>query len=281
MAFFGTGFLLLSGRPAEIVRSAEILRSKPPTIVAAAPLSRAATQAAAMLSPPPVGARERDVTRPPDKTDVAAAPTAFAPTAFAPTAPPPVGQLPVGELKTMPASSIAADKTAPIPLVRAPDADGVAARRPATSDVTASAVPAVPQPHQPGPSTVFSAPPVRAGPAPAQDNGGAADIATDPTSVEPLPAAEITALLVQGDDAYRRGDLASARLLYRRAYDAGDGHGALGIGASYDPLFLRQFRLWTQVSDPEEARLWYARARDLGAPQAADRLRRLSAKPSR
>ncbi|MBV8121743.1 MAG: hypothetical protein JO081_17600 [Alphaproteobacteria bacterium] len=53
------------------------------------------------------------------------------------------------------------------------------------------------------------------------------------------------------------------------------------MGASYDPLFLRRFHLWTQASDPEVARTWYLRARDLGVPEAAGRLDRLDAKPVR
>jgi Flp pilus assembly protein TadD len=92
---------------------------------------------------------------------------------------------------------------------------------------------------------------------------------------------EINVLLAQGDEAFRRGDLASARLLYRRAYEANDGRGALGIGASYDPLFLRRYHVWTQFADPEEARIWYMRARDLGTQEARTRLKHLDAKTTR
>ena len=100
------------------------------------------------------------------------------------------------------------------------------------------------------------------------------------TVVAPLPAPEINTLLLQGDAAFRRGDLASARLLYRRAFEAGEGRGALGIGASYDPFFLRRFHLWTQIADPDEARVWYLRAGELGTSEAKLRLDRLGTKPS-
>ena len=101
------------------------------------------------------------------------------------------------------------------------------------------------------------------------------------TVVAPLAAPEINTLLLQGDAAFRRGDLASARLLYRRAFEAGEGRGALGIGASYDPFFLRRFHLWTQISDPDEARVWYLRAGELGTSEAKLRLDRLGTRPSR
>ncbi len=106
------------------------------------------------------------------------------------------------------------------------------------------------------------------------------DTAAESTIVAPLPAPAIKALLLQGDAAFRRGDVTSARLLYRRAFEAGEGRGALGMGASYDPAFLRRFHLWTQVADPNEARSWYLRAGDLGASEAKLRLDRLGAKPS-
>lgn len=107
------------------------------------------------------------------------------------------------------------------------------------------------------------------------------DAAAQSVVVAPLPAPEIKALLLRGDAAFRRGDITSARLLYLRAYEAGEGRGALGLGASYDPVFLNRFRLWTQLADPDAARAWYSRARELGASEAKLRLERLAAKPHR
>jgi hypothetical protein len=94
-----------------------------------------------------------------------------------------------------------------------------------------------------------------------------------------LSPAEIAALLAAGDTAFRRGDLAAARISYRRVYEAGEGRGALGIGASYDPLFLQHFHLTRAHPDPAEARAWYQRAKALGAAEATGRLDRLAAKP--
>lgn len=146
----------------------------------------------------------------------------------------------------------------------------------------------IPAPVSPAPAPDLRAngAPVAAAPAPAaslssRPGDTEASTTAQPVTKAQLPAAEIDALLGQGDDAFRRGDLASARLLYRRAYDANDGRGALGIGASYDPVFLRRYHLWTQYASPEEARIWYLRAHDLGAKDAQNRLKRLNVKSTR
>jgi hypothetical protein len=103
-----------------------------------------------------------------------------------------------------------------------------------------------------------------------------------PPPSPPLSEADITALLVRGDAAYRRGDLADARLFYQRALDAGESRGALGIGATYDPFFLRRFHLWTQHADKAAARDWYLRAGgELSAGEAQRRIARLNAGPAR
>jgi hypothetical protein len=112
----------------------------------------------------------------------------------------------------------------------------------------------------------------------AKPDAAAPRVSTEPQMTAPLSVAEITTLLAQGDDAFREGDLTSARLYYLRAFGAGDGRGALGLGASYDPEFLRRFHLWTQHADPAEARRWYLRARQLGASGADARLDKLGAK---
>src|ERR1041384_6545198 len=60
----------------------------------------------------------------------------------------------------------------------------------------------------------------------------------------PAPSAtEIAALLARGDALIAKGDLASARLFYERAAEAGDGPAALRLGESYAPAFLAQAHL--------------------------------------
>lgn len=138
----------------------------------------------------------------------------------------------------------------------------------------------------PSPYVRADSAPSAAPPAPSANASSRPGDAAERTTVPPVPAvqlpsAEINAVLMQGDDAFRNGDLASARLLYRRVYDANDGRGALGIGASYDPVFLRRYHLWTRYANLEEARIWYLRAHDLGAQDAQNRLKRLIVRSAR
>src|SRR5262249_37559284 len=71
--------------------------------------------------------------------------------------------------------------------------------------------------------------------------------------------------LARGDSLLSVGDVASARLFYERAVDAGTGLAAVRLGETFDPLFLDRARLRGVRGDPGAALFWYRRARDLGA----------------
>jgi hypothetical protein len=247
LAFFGTGFFLLFGR------SVEVHRSKPPSVVLAQSSSTAMRGVITAQAPLATTGAAGSA---PNK----AAGASMRLAALSKTPPHP------------PAPSASTDQTIPGPVLRAP---GPAPRaNAATAQPDAGGAIASPKP-VPTVQRQQTGQPAISNPAPP-------DRAEAALSARSLPRTEIDALLTQGDNAFRRGDLASARLLYRRAYEAGSGRGALGIGASYDPLLLRQFDLWTQLPDPGEARMWYLRARELGAREAKGRLDRLNAKsPSR
>jgi hypothetical protein len=124
-------------------------------------------------------------------------------------------------------------------------------------------------PDQPGESGKTSA---------SADIAGAAPPAAARATSPHLSAAEIRALLAHGNTALRKGDITTARLLYRRATEAGEGRGALGMGATYDPAFLRHSRLRAAYGDPAEARAWYLHALILGTAGAERRLIKLQAK---
>jgi hypothetical protein len=98
-------------------------------------------------------------------------------------------------------------------------------------------------------------------------------------TVQPLPQAEIAALVTRGDDFLKSGDVASARLFYERAADAGDGPAALRLGATFDPGVLARAGIRGIPGDPAQASLWYRRARDLGEAAAAERLKSLEQQP--
>jgi TPR repeat protein len=97
--------------------------------------------------------------------------------------------------------------------------------------------------------------------------------ATTPTAIIPpsephSSTAEAALLLTRGDSLFGVGDLASARLFYARAADAGSGAAALRLGETYDPDFLERARLRVVQSDPAAAVFWYRRARALGVAEA-------------
>jgi hypothetical protein len=86
---------------------------------------------------------------------------------------------------------------------------------------------------------------------------------------------EIAALVNRGDDFLKTGDLASARLFYERAVDAGDAAAALRLGATFDLGFLARTGIRGASGDPAKASTWYKRAHDLGDAAAAERLKSL------
>lgn len=83
---------------------------------------------------------------------------------------------------------------------------------------------------------------------------------------------EIAQIMRRGDDLMKTGDAASARLMYQRAAETGDATAAFKLAETYDPL-VRSIGL---APDPDRAHRWYVKARDLGSPQAAERLDRLA-----
>src|SRR5262249_44840897 len=94
--------------------------------------------------------------------------------------------------------------------------------------------------------------------------------------VRSLGRDEIETLLKQGEDFVSVGDFASARLVFRRVWEANDARGALAFAATYDPIVLARIGAKGATSDVAKAREWYAKARDLGSPDAAPRLEALA-----
>jgi hypothetical protein len=99
--------------------------------------------------------------------------------------------------------------------------------------------------------------------------------------VPPFSGVEIAGLLARGDWLFATGDVASARLLFERAADAGEAQAALRLGETFDPVYLDDSRLRGLHGDPDAAVFWYRHARDLGATGVASRLKKLEAKEGR
>ncbi len=90
-----------------------------------------------------------------------------------------------------------------------------------------------------------------------------------------LDEAAIKEMLQSGDRLLGRGDVAAARALYERAAAMGSGPAALALGSTYDPGRLWSLGVFGMVGSKERARHWYARADQLGHPEAKDRLNAL------
>ena len=90
-----------------------------------------------------------------------------------------------------------------------------------------------------------------------------------------LDEAAIKEMLQSGDRLLGRGDVAAARALYERGAAMGSGPAALALGSTYDPGRLWSLGVFGMVGSKERARHWYARADQLGHPEAKDRLKAL------
>ena len=142
-----------------------------------------------------------------------------------------------------------------------------------------------------------SALPETPAPAPAVHVVRTAAIPAEPVSVtpvlpapvaipQPVPApvtrtldqAEINMLYKRGEDLATHGDIAAARLMFRRAAEARDAKAALALAASYDPDVLKKLGVIGMAADLAQAREWYAKASEFGSTEAKRRLTQLEAR---
>jgi type II secretory pathway predicted ATPase ExeA len=93
-----------------------------------------------------------------------------------------------------------------------------------------------------------------------------------PAAASPLPQAVLAILLDRGAAMLATGDISAARLLYKRAADAGSAQAAVEIGKTYEPTFLANRRAIGIQADPSVAAGWYRRALSLGGTKAASLL---------
>lgn len=79
-------------------------------------------------------------------------------------------------------------------------------------------------------------------------------------------------LVADGKKQLESGNIAAARLLFRRAADFGHGEAARLLGDTFDPAKLYVLGAKGTTGDIEQAIYWYERADELGDPQAKARL---------
>lgn len=87
-----------------------------------------------------------------------------------------------------------------------------------------------------------------------------------------LDSEETAILIKRGKDLLADGDLAAARLLLRRAAEAGSAEGALTLGTTFDPAVLQRLGAIGATPDLAKARQWYQRAAELGSSAASQQL---------
>jgi hypothetical protein len=87
---------------------------------------------------------------------------------------------------------------------------------------------------------------------------------------------EIAMLVKRGKDLLTAGDLASARLLLRRAAEAGSAEAALALGATFDPQVIARLGAIGAAPDITQARKWYQKAAERGSQAAARQLEQLA-----
>jgi hypothetical protein len=97
-------------------------------------------------------------------------------------------------------------------------------------------------------------------------------------AIHHLDPNEIVSSLKRGDALIASGDLAAARLVLRRAADAGDARAAMTLAETYDPAILEKLGVHGIVPDLAMARGWYEKAKQFGATEATRRLELLASK---
>jgi hypothetical protein len=145
-----------------------------------------------------------------------------------------------------------------VPDGRVPAASPLAARPPGAPAVTAAPPAATP---------VAALPPA---PAPEPMIPGDAILRLDPS--------EIASALKRADELIASGDLAAARLVLRRAANAGDARAAMTLAGTYDPVILEKLGVHGFVPDVAMARAWYEKAKKFGSAEAPRRLELLASK---
>jgi hypothetical protein len=91
-----------------------------------------------------------------------------------------------------------------------------------------------------------------------------------------LDREEITYLLKRGGELLAGGELGPARLVFRRAAEAGDPNAAFALATTYDPILLEARKVIGVASDIEMARAWYEKAKEFGSTDASRRLELLA-----
>jgi hypothetical protein len=133
----------------------------------------------------------------------------------------------------------------------------------------------------PGASAPVTAAPPAAAPVVALPPAPVPEAKIPEDAIRRLDPNEIAASLRRADELIASGDLAAARLVLRRAANAGDARAAMTLAGTYDPAVLEKLGVHGFVPDVAMARAWYEKARKFGSAEAPRRLELLASKQQR
>ncbi|WP_407159904.1 hypothetical protein [Bradyrhizobium sp. STM 3557] len=119
--------------------------------------------------------------------------------------------------------------------------------------------------------------PVAAPAAPPPPQVAAAPAAPEPVPSPPAPRVdpstnEVGGLVRRAQEMLLMGEVKAARALLLRAADARDAQAAYLLAKTYDPTLVRQSGAADAGPDLAQARSWYQKAREWGAPEAQRQL---------
>jgi hypothetical protein len=130
----------------------------------------------------------------------------------------------------------------------------------------------------PPPPPPVTAPPAPAAPAP---QAAAAPATPEPASLPAAPHVdsahdltnnEVGSLIRRAEEMQAMGNIKGTRALLLRAADARDPRAAYALAKTYDPILARQSGAADARPDLAQARSWYQKAREWGAPEAQRQL---------
>ncbi|HTE96017.1 MAG TPA: hypothetical protein VK678_21315, partial [Bradyrhizobium sp.] len=128
----------------------------------------------------------------------------------------------------------------------------------------------------PGATPPVAAAPPAAAPVAALPPAPVAEPIVPVDAIRHLDPSEIASSLKRADDLIASGDLAAARLVLRRAANAGDARAAMTLAGTYDPAILEKLGVHGFVPDVAMARVWYEKAKKFGSAEAPQRLELLA-----
>ncbi len=105
-----------------------------------------------------------------------------------------------------------------------------------------------------------------------------ADMMATGATIHHIDPGELSSLLKRGDALLASGDVAAARLVLRRAAEAGNARAAMTLAGTYDSAVLAKLGVHGVVPDMDMARAWYEKAKQFGSPEASRRLETLANK---